>query len=131
MQVKRLYPLLAIDPARMTETRDFYSQHFGFTAVFESDWYIQLVMAERPEFELALIQYSHHSIPEGYRQPCQGLLLTFEVTDVDAVYQRLIVEAGLPLRWELRNEDWGQRHFMTADPNGVTIDVVRMLGQDE
>lgn len=25
---------------------------------------------------------------------------------------------------ELRSEDFGQRHFMVADPNGVLIDVI-------
>jgi hypothetical protein len=27
----------------------------------------------------------------------------------------------------LRDEDFGQRHFITADPNGVLIDVIKPI----
>ncbi len=30
--------------------------------------------------------------------------------------------AGLPILLDIRDEDFGQRHFITADPNGVMID---------
>lgn len=31
--------------------------------------------------------------------------------------------AGLEMPLELRDEDFGQRHFMVTDPNGVLVDV--------
>jgi hypothetical protein len=46
---------------------------------------------------------------------------------VDAVYARLITEAGLPLLRELRSADWGRRHFITVDPNGVLIDAITTI----
>ncbi|MNI48786.1 Glyoxalase-like domain protein [compost metagenome] len=55
-----------------------------------------------------------------------GLLLNFEVEDVDAVYARLKA-AGLPIRLDLSDEDFGQRHFITADPNGVLIDIIKPI----
>jgi hypothetical protein len=27
----------------------------------------------------------------------------------------------------LRSEDFGQRHFITSDPNGVLIDVIKVI----
>jgi uncharacterized glyoxalase superfamily protein PhnB len=63
-------------------------------------------------------------VPEGYRRPVQGLLLNFEVADVDAEWERLVVHAGLHPELELRSEAFGQRHFIVADPGGVLIDVI-------
>lgn len=51
------------------------------------------------------------------------MILNFEVEDVDAEYARLAA-SGLPILLSLRDEDFGQRHFITADPNGVLIDVI-------
>jgi catechol 2,3-dioxygenase-like lactoylglutathione lyase family enzyme len=55
-----------------------------------------------------------------------GLILNFEVEDPDAEYAR-IGAAGLPVLLELRDEDFGQRHFITADPNGVLIDIIKPI----
>ncbi len=70
---------------------------------------------------------THPTIPAGYRKTVQGLILNFEVDDVDAEYNRLIKREGLPLHLDIRNEDFGQRHFITADPNGVLIDVIKII----
>ncbi len=46
--------------------------------------------------------------------------------DVDSVY-RTFLDASLPIHLELRSEDFGQRHFITSDPNGVLIDVIKVI----
>ncbi|MBL8155201.1 MAG: VOC family protein [Anaerolineae bacterium] len=124
MQVKSFYPVLMTD--QIAATRDFYVQHFGFQVVFEADWYVSLKTADG-RYELAFVQYQHDTVVEAYRKPVQGLLVNFEVADVDAEYARLIETAGLPLRRELLTEDFGQRHFATSDPNGVLIDVIQIV----
>jgi uncharacterized glyoxalase superfamily protein PhnB len=60
-----------------------------------------------------------------------GLILNFEVEDVDAAYQRLVKDASLPVLVDIRSEDWGQRHFITTDPNGVLIDVITNIPPSE
>ena len=35
--------------------------------------------------------------------------------------------AGLPILRSLRDEDFGQRHFITADPNGVLLDIIKPI----
>jgi catechol 2,3-dioxygenase-like lactoylglutathione lyase family enzyme len=69
---------------------------------------------------------SHETIPAVGRGRVSGLLLNFEVEDVDAVYADLRA-AGLPILLAIRDEDFGQRHFITADPNGVLIDVIKPI----
>jgi catechol 2,3-dioxygenase-like lactoylglutathione lyase family enzyme len=105
----------------IADTRDFYVQHFGFEVTFDAGWYVSL---RRVEYELALVDAGHPSIPEGYRSPAAGLLLNFEVEDVDSEYRRLVETGGLEPKLELRSEDFGQRHFIVADPSGVLVDVI-------
>jgi catechol 2,3-dioxygenase-like lactoylglutathione lyase family enzyme len=116
------YPVLCSE--RVSESRDFYVRHFGFQVSFDSDWYVSLKHSQRPEFELAVVDARHVTVPEQYRRPVAGLLLNFEVENVDVEYQRLIKEARLPVLLDIKSEEFGQRHFITADPNGVMIDVI-------
>ena len=71
----------------------------------------------------------HESIPASHRGTVSGLILNFEVEDVDAEYARLVA-AGLPIVQDLRSELFGQRHFLTQDPNGVLIDIISLIEPD-
>lgn len=124
MQVNSFYPVLMTH--NIPATRDFYVQHFGFQITFEADWYVSLKSSD-DRYELAFVSVDHQTVVAAYQKPVQGLLLNFEVDSADAEYERLISNAGLPLRRELLTEDFGQRHFTTSDPNGVLIDVIQVI----
>ena len=121
-----LYPLIQVRDVAATAA--FYIQHFGFTPVFESDWYVQLRGGDRQN-ELAIIGFDHESIPPAGRQPTSGLILSFEVADAAADAVRL-ADAGVPIVQALRDEDFGQRHFIAADPNGIFVDVITPIEPD-
>lgn len=129
MDLSSFYPV--IGSQRLTESRDFYMRLFGFELTFEADWYVSLRRPGPPEYELALLDPEHPSVPAGYGKPVQGLLLNFEVDDVDLEWERLIVQEGLEPVREIRSEDFGQRHFILADPNGVLIDVITTIEPNE
>jgi catechol 2,3-dioxygenase-like lactoylglutathione lyase family enzyme len=116
------YPVIATD--RIKESVDFYTRLMGFGITFEADWYVSLRRPGPLPYELALLDHTHPTIPEGHRRPVAGLLLNFEVEDVDAEWERLVVREGLTPLLEIRSEDFGQRHFIVADPGGVLIDVI-------
>ncbi|MFF2088746.1 VOC family protein [Nocardia sp. NPDC058176] len=125
MKLSGFYPVLATSD--LPASRDFYTSWFGFEITFEADWYISLKRPGgdgAPDYELALLDPTHPTIPAGYGKPVQGLLLNFEVDDVDAEWERLVVAGGLAAELEIRSEDFGQRHFIVADPAGVLIDVI-------
>ncbi len=63
--------------------------------------------------------------------PVAGVLLNFEVEDVDAEHDRLVRKAGLEELVPLRTEDFGQRHFIVAAPDGVLVDVITMTPPTE
>lgn len=115
------YPVLMTTDVATTSA--FYQQHFGFAPAFVSDWYVHLTSSEDPATNVAVVDCRHETIPAGAGKPVQGLLLNFEVDDVDDVYERLVA-AELSILLELRDEPFGQRHFITRDPNGVLIDVI-------
>lgn len=124
MNLSSHYVVICTD--KVIETAAFYQQHFGFQRTFEADWYISLARSESPSYELAVLDYTHPTIPQAFRKPAQGVILNFEVEDVDAEYARL-TQAGLPVHLELRSEDFGQRHFITADPSGLLIDIIQPI----
>jgi catechol 2,3-dioxygenase-like lactoylglutathione lyase family enzyme len=128
MRLTSFYPV--IGTARLTESRDFYTRLLGFEVTFEAEWYISLKRPGPLAYELALLDPTHPTIPEGYGKPVQGLLLNFEVEDVDAEWERLVVGAGLRPKAEIRSEEFGQRHFIVADPNGVLIDVITEIAPE-
>lgn len=124
MKAVSYYPVIMT--ADVAGTAAFYTQHFGFEALFSADWYVHLQSKESEHVTLAILDGGHETIPETGRGTVSGLLLNFEVEDVDAVYERLKA-AGLPIRLDIRDEDFGQRHFITADPNGVLIDIIKPI----
>ena len=128
MTIQSFYPVICTD--RIAESKAFYLERFDFTVTFEADWYVSLRSSRHPSVELALLDYHHPSLPEPYRKPARGVLLNIEVPDADSEYRRLKA-AGVPIRLDLRSEAWGQRHFITEDPNGLLIDVIQTIAPDE
>ncbi|MCB5203710.1 VOC family protein [Neorhizobium sp. T786] len=124
MKATSYYPVIMTDAVE--QTASFYVEHFGFEPLFETDWYVHLQSKESPTVTLAILDGSHETIPQAGRGKVSGLLLNFEVEDVDAVYGRL-KSAGLPILLDIRDEDFGQRHFITTDPNGVLIDIIKPI----
>lgn len=124
MKITSYYPVLMVEDVRATS--EFYVAHFGFRPLFEADWYIHLQSEGDETVNLAILNGRHDTVPESGRGLAGGILLNFEVDDVDAVHARL-TGAGLPILRSLRDEAFGQRHFITADPNGVLIDVIKVI----
>lgn len=129
MKINSFYPVVMTGD--VAASKAFYTELFHFEVTFDAEWYVSLKTRQEPPFELALLDAGHATIPEGFRHRLQeGLLLNFEVDDVDREYERLRA-AGLPIHLELRSEDFGQRHFITSDPNGILIDVIEVIPPSE
>jgi len=128
MKTTSFYPVIMTGDVAASSA--FYTEHFGFTRLFTADWYVHLQSKEDPRINLAILDGDHETIPEQGRGRAGGLLLNFEVENVDEVHERL-TSAGLPILRSLRSEDFGQRHFITADPDGVMIDVITPIAPNE
>ena len=124
MKTTSYYPVILTRD--VAGTAAFWREHFRFETRFESDWYVHLQSREDESVNLAILEGTHETIPEPGRGRVAGLILNFEVEDADAEYQRARA-AGLPILLDLRDEEFGQRHFITSDPDGVLIDVIKPI----
>ncbi|NYD66819.1 VOC family protein [Agromyces atrinae] len=114
-----VYPVLCATDVGASAA--FYREFFDFDVTFDSDWYVSL---RHPDgAELAILDSTHPTIPEGYRERARGVLVNVEVDDVDAVAARLEA-AGVTVVQELRDEAFGQRHVIVRDPGDVLVDVI-------
>lgn len=114
-----VYPvLMSGDVARAAA---FYRDVVGFEVTFDAQWYVSLRLGHH---ELAVLAHDHETIPEGFGALPRGVLINLEVDDVDAVYARVVDELGHRPRLPLRDEAFGQRHFIIEAPDGVLLDVI-------
>ena len=109
----------------------FVKRHFGFEEAMAADGFVSLT---RPDAGFNLI-YLRTGLPTfkpasmaGHR--ADGLLIVFEVEDIDAEYQRLQQE-GVQITTPIETEEWGERFFQVTDPNGVVIQLVQWLAAPE
>ena len=127
MTIASIYPVIATkDVARLTA---FYRDAFGLHTAFESDWYVHLTAGDGSGAgpgNLAIIAEGHETMPEGHRGVAAPRLMNFETDDVDALYDTLKAQ-GAPILLTLRDEDFGQRHFIMQDPDGNLVDVIKII----
>jgi uncharacterized glyoxalase superfamily protein PhnB len=128
MKCTQFYPVIMSQ--RVPETAQFYVDHFRFAKLFDSDWYVHLQSSEDAKVNIGIVQASHATIPQAARNRPSSLLINFEVEDVDSEYARAKA-AGLPILLTLRDEAFGQRHFITQDPTGVLLDVITPIAPSE
>lgn len=126
MKIRDLYPLITTPD--LFAARDFYVTQFGFQVFFRSSWFVYLSGAGEDRTRGATLAFMHPDHPSNPPGPeafgGQGMVLTIEVSDAAAVFDRL-GQNGAPIIHPLTDEDWGQRRFMTRDPAGVLVDVVQ------
>lgn len=115
---------------RLVESRDFYVTLLDFDVGDDSDWYIQLRSPSHTELEFGIILRSHRLVPQEYQAAPSGMYVTFVVPEVDLVYEKAVA-MGLRIVQEPRNEFYGQRRFLTVDPNGCLIDICSPFSEVE
>lgn len=115
----------------IVKCRDFYSQWFGFTTVFESSWFILLQSPGKKSFPLAFMHEVHPSSPPTpLAMKSDGAFVTLQVADSKKVYEALQA-AGIKIFYALKDEEWGQRRFSVIDPNGMHVDIVEQIAPKE
>lgn len=110
---------------KLEESKVFYSETLGFGVTFENEFYL-LMHTPYHSAEISFLLPNHPSQQSLFHKPFQGegIYLTIEVDDVDAIYHQL-KNKGVDIKIDLRDEPWGDRHFAIQDPNGVGIDIVK------
>jgi uncharacterized glyoxalase superfamily protein PhnB len=110
---------------KVLESKDFYVRLFGCEVLYEGDdgWFVLLQLGGS---ELGFMQPGQASQAAIFQRPFtgQGIWVAVDVDDVDREYAR-IQALGVEIVVALRDEPWGDRHFVIVDPNGIGVDVVQ------
>ncbi|WP_340818261.1 VOC family protein [Methanolobus sp. WCC4] len=124
MGINNLFPVTITDKIGLC--KDFYTEYFAFEVIFEAEWYIHL--RNGSGIEIAFMLPDLENQPDFLNEPFsgKGIVLSFEVDDAKVEYDRL-KGSGAPIVYHLKDEEWGQRHFMITDPAGMIIDIVQQL----
>lgn len=128
-QLTSIYPVLMCE--ELEPCARALCDCFELERAFENDWYISLYDPQEPKLQIALLQPGHPSIPESLRDQrrATGLLVNIEVRDVDAVWHRVKEHHDrgnhkIELLLDLRDEPWGQRHFIVRLADQIVLDVI-------
>ena len=113
----------------LKKSKDFYVDLLDFKVKFDSDWYVQLCSPENSEIEYGIIQRDHELVPKEYQNTPNGMYVTFVVENVDVIYEKAL-KMGIDIIQEPSNEFYGQRRFLTKDPNGCLIDICSPLQEE-
>lgn len=123
MKTNSFYPVIMTNEIKKCSR--FFIKHFDFTTTFEADWYISLI--DDNNNELAFLDYTHETIPSGFGLLQNGLLLNFEVDNVDKHYARLKKDLQNKIKLDIKSESFGQRHFIIEAPGKVLVDVIQVI----
>jgi uncharacterized glyoxalase superfamily protein PhnB len=121
---------ISLNVADVTASAQFAQTHFGFTEAMSADGFVSLAHPSAGvniiflATGLATFKPSQIAGPAG-----QGLLLVFEVEDLDAEHER-IAAAGATVITTPETEPWGERYSQYADPNGIVWQLVQWVATD-
>lgn len=127
IKFQAMFPVMVA--ADLDALKAFYESTLGFEAVFhEPGFYLHLVSPDTG-VQLGFLVPNHASQPSFLHTPMitEGYVISLEVADAHAAYQQAI-EMALDVVMPLKDEDWGQRHFIIQDPAGIHIDLVEHRG---
>lgn len=103
--------------------RDFYVQAFGCRVLFDEEWFVLLALGGGElgllAPELAMQHPRFRAATDG-----RGHWVTIDVEDVQAAWHHL-AGLGVTPDCEIRDEPWGDRHFIVTDPAGTAVDIVQ------
>jgi uncharacterized glyoxalase superfamily protein PhnB len=116
---------------KLSETKEFFTTILGFGISFENDFYL-LIHAPKKQAEISFLLPNHPSQQPLFHKAFQGqgMFLTIEVEDVDALYES-IKSKNVKIIIPIRDEPWGDRHISMQDPNGIGIDNVTYSKPEE
>jgi catechol 2,3-dioxygenase-like lactoylglutathione lyase family enzyme len=101
----------------------FYTSLLHLDVIVDQGWYAELGVAGQTL--IAFVESGHETTPAITHTPPRGVLVSFEVDDAAPVYAEAS-RLGCVVLIELARE-LGQRHFMVADPDGATVDVIERI----
>lgn len=122
MSFSAIYPVLCVaDPIQAAES---FTKAFGLQPIFKENWYVHL---KNESFQIGFVSDKHDSVPNVVGSKSQGNFVTIDSNDVNESWIRLKDEFEILV--PIKNEPWGQRHFICRLYDGVVVDVVQFINE--
>ena len=115
MNIKRIVP--DIPSIQIEKSKSFYIEFMGLKLEMDMGWILTFISKNNPMAQITLVKAN------SKKELCKNLMVSFEVEDVDKLYQ-LAIKSQIEIIYEIRNEPWGVRRFFVKDPNNVTINIL-------
>jgi catechol 2,3-dioxygenase-like lactoylglutathione lyase family enzyme len=123
MAAVRVFPCLCVDD--LTRSIVFYRALLDLTVSVEVGWYAE-VSGGDDRAVIAFVARGDASVPAGFDTHRGGVLVSVVVDDAGAARSRA-EELRVDVVQELRDEEFGQRHFMVVDPDGFLVDIIETI----
>ncbi|MEM8871380.1 MAG: VOC family protein [Pseudomonadota bacterium] len=103
-------------------TSAFYEHLLGMNRRGDFGWFVVLGHPELTGFELGILDKAHETLKPNTATAQGGIILTFVVEDVEAVYAQSR-SMGVTILQEPTDMFYGQRRLLLSDPAGTTVDI--------
>ena len=124
MATVRVFPCLCVDD--VVRSIVFYRALLDLDVSVDVGWYAEIDGGGEGGAAVAFVERGHPSVPAGFDADRGGVLISVVVDDASAANAR--AEAlHVEIAQELRDEEFGQRHFMVVDPDGFLVDVIETI----
>jgi len=126
IEIEAMFPVMVAP--NLEAIKQFYETVFGFNAVFyEADFYLHLICPNSGA-QLGFLVPNHNSQPEFLHGVLgeNGYAISLDVKDAALAYEQA-KSLNLEIVMALKEESWGQLHFMLQDPAGFRVDLVQQL----
>lgn len=130
IDIEAMFPVMVA--TNLPALKAFYETVFGFNAVFfDAGFYLHLV-SPGSAVQLGFLMPNHVTQPEFLRplMSPEGYVISLEVKDAAHAFAEA-QKMNLSIVMALKEETWGQVHFILQDPAGFKIDVVEHLETSE
>ncbi|WP_295892147.1 VOC family protein [uncultured Vibrio sp.] len=124
IEFSAMFPVMVAED--LEKLKAFYEAFFGFQSVYyQEDFYLHLVSMDTG-VQLGFLVPDHPSQPEFLHRimDSEGYVISLEVANATAAYEQAN-NANMTISMPLKEEVWGQVHFMVEDPAGINIDIVQ------
>jgi uncharacterized glyoxalase superfamily protein PhnB len=111
--VRRIVADLSSDD--LSSSTEFYVEVFGLDVVMDAEWVVTLAAPGRSTSQVTLVT--------GDATAPVNAVVSIEVDDLDAVYQR-VLDRGAEIVHARTVEAWGVERFFVRDPAGHVINVL-------
>jgi len=126
IEIEAMFPVMVAP--NLEAIKQFYETVFGFNAVFyEADFYLHLV-SPNTGAQLGFLVPNHSSQPEFLHgvMSANGYVISLDVKDAARAFKQA-QGLNLDIVMSLKEEVWGQVHFILKDPAGFRVDIVQQL----